>query len=115
MEVSSREAVNSSGQLEDWAAGVAADLNEEGEDKATYLRRQAGDRDVTSPTRTRNGNSQASSAAKCARQLQEHESSPDDDNGAKQGGSRPKLPKCAEVRSAFCKIFLLIKSVGHQF
>ncbi|GLC37765.1 hypothetical protein PLESTB_001474500 [Pleodorina starrii] len=104
-----REAVSSSGQLEDWAAGVAADLDaERGEDNPTDLRRQAGDRDVTSPMAERNGDNQTSAAAKRSRQLQERDSSPDD---AAKDGPRPKLPRpekketcprCNSLDTKFC-------------
>ncbi|GIL46698.1 hypothetical protein Vafri_3617 [Volvox africanus] len=111
MEGGSREAVSSSGQLEDWAAGVAADLNEERENKATDPSRQTNDRDVTSPNRPRNGNTQVSTVAKRARQFQERDSSPDDDNVGKDGGPRPKLPRpdkketcprCNSLDTKFC-------------
>ncbi|EFJ40859.1 Dof-type zinc finger protein [Volvox carteri f. nagariensis] len=111
MEGASRDTVSTSGQLEDWAAGVAADLNEEREEKAREPRRQTGDRDVTSPSRVRNGNNQSSAVAKRARQLQERDSSPDDDNAAKDSGPRQKLPRpekketcprCNSLDTKFC-------------
>lgn len=107
MDAGAREGISSSGQLEDWAAGVAADLKEEqAEEEVEASRRRSVDRVLTSPQRDLDSVQQYCAVVKRSRQRLERDSSPDDNNSAKDG-PRPKLPRYESIKGPHIRHVLL--------
>ncbi|KXZ52853.1 hypothetical protein GPECTOR_8g235 [Gonium pectorale] len=86
------DVTSSSGQLEDWAEAVAADLKEDRADEDGEERPQA-DRTAGKLSRQRSGSYQPPVVTKRQRPPQERESSPEEEEEGGEERNRPKLPR----------------------